>query len=179
MEHYINLFDENVRKIAINNFKIGFFISSFIEIILLFIAALIRDSFVSKTFLLLSLFFGTIPISVFLVYISNLNQYGQLIKIEDDNIFIYKFNKKLKYKIDLKTVFFSNYRVLIYGGGRLIEYIENECLVLHFQDLEHWRFIDNNVIDYKYCYKDDSVLIIQNKELIDLLMNYYFKNQKS
>ena len=102
--------------------------------------------------------------------------YGQLIKIEDDNIFIYKFNKKLKYKIDLKTVFFSNYRVLIYGGGRLIEYIENECLVLHFQDLEHWRFIDNNVIDYKYCYKDDSVLIIQNKELIDLLMKYYFKN---
>lgn len=171
MEHYINLFDENVRKIAINNFKIVFFISSFIEIILLFIAIF------SKTFLLLSIFIGTIPISVFFVYISNLNQYGQLIKIEDDNIFIYKFNKKLKYKIDLKTVFFSNYRVLIYGGGRLIEYIENECLVLHFQDLEHWRFIDNNVIDYKYCYKDDSVLIIQNKELIDLLMKYYFKNQ--
>lgn len=173
MEHYIKLFDENVRKIAINNFKIVFFIFSFIEIFLLFI------SIFSKTFLLLSLFFGTIPISAFLVYISNLNMYGQLIKIEDENIFICKYNKKLKYKIDLKTVFFSNHRVLIYGGGRNLEYIENECLVLHFQDLEHWRFIDNNVIDYKYCYKDDSILIIQNKELIDFLMKYYFKNQKS
>lgn len=173
MEHYIKLFDENVRKIAINNFKIVFFIFSFIEIFLLFI------SIFSKTFLLLSLFFGTIPISAFLVYISNLNMYGQLIKIEDENIFICKYNKKLKYKIDLKTVFFSNHRVLIYGGGRHLEYIENECLVLHFQDLEHWRFIDNNVIDYKYCYKDDSILIIQNKELIDFLMKYYFKNQKS
>ena len=40
------------------------------------------------------------------------------------------------------------------------------------------KFYEENIIDYRYCNKDNSVVVIHNKVLTEFIMkNYVFKNQ--
>lgn len=174
MNNYMNLFDEDIRKNSIKLDKIFLLIFSFTEIILL-VTGIFIDSF-----LIIAIFWIVIPIVTLGAYIVDLNMFGELIKIENDNLYVYKFNKKFKRKIDLKKVSFSNYNVLLYEYSSYGPRVTRECLVIHLGKLNKLHFFKDNLIDYKYCYKDDSVLVIHNKELIEyLIKNYIFRRNNS
>ena len=173
MNDYINLCDVDIRK-QTKTFKLVFIILSIIVVILLIVGIF------NKYVFGIGLAFVITPIAAFGSYFWCLQKYEKLAKIENDELCIYKYNKKLKFKLDLKNIKFSNYIVRLSGFGAYDTVVERECLVLHFNELEKWRFYEENIIDYRYCNKDNSVVVIHNKVLTEFIMkNYVFKNHKN
>lgn len=173
MKDFVYLFDDDIKKDTIKFSKISCIILSIIVIILLIVGIFNKYVFV------IGLAFVITPIAAFGDYLYSLNRYGQLVKIENNELYVYKYNKKFKFKINFNEIIYSTFNVLLgelgpYGSIKL----ERECLVLHFNELEKWRFYKENVIDYRYCNKDNSVVVIHNKVLTEFIMkNYVFKNQ--
>ena len=175
MKDFVYLFDDDIKKDTIKFSKISCIILAIIVIILLIVGIFNKYVFV------IGLVFVITPIAAFGDYLYSLNRYGQLVKIENNELYVYKYNKKFKFKINFNEIIYSTFNVLLgelgpYGSIKL----ERECLVLHFNELEKWRFYKENVIDYRYCNKDNSVVVIHNKVLTEFIMkNYVFKNHKN
>ena len=157
MNDFVYLFDDDIKTDTIKFFKISCIILSIIVIMLLIVGIFNKYVFV------IGLVFVITPIAAFGAYLHSLNRYGQLVKIENNELYVYKYNKKFKFKINLNEIIYSTFNVLLgelgpYGSIKL----ERECLVLHFNELVKWRFYIENIIDFRYCNKDYSVVVIHN-----------------
>ena len=148
MNDYINLCDVDIRK-QTKTFKLVFIILSIIEVILLIVGIF------NKYVFGIGLAFVITPIVAFGSYFWCLQKYEKLAKIENDELCIYKYNKKLKFNLDLKNIKISNYIVRLSGFAAHDTVVERECLVLHFNELEKYQILD----EFKKMYHTANKLL--------------------